>query len=159
MKKSIIVILFIILITLIISNVWIIQIESSVLSAFFTVAGIVFSIGLSLIVSFNMTGIENPSFIKNIRSDLYVLKNKYLIYFGFSSAIYLLNEILFPKQSLSLNIVTIYELSEYEIVFNIGLLACVSFIFSIIYSVNNMLRTQKLNHDIFDEVLNNKKEE
>lgn len=158
MKKTIWIILFIILLTFILSSIWTVQIGTSVLAAFFTVAGIVFSIGLSLIVSFNMAGLENPIFIKDIRLNLNILKNKYLIYFGFSSSIYLLNEI-FSTQSASCKIFTLYEFSDYKIQFNLGLLTCLSFIFSIIHSVCNMLSTQKLNHDIFDEVLKNKKDE
>lgn len=158
MKKILCILLIPIILTILISNICDIQLNSSVLAAIFTVAGIVFSIGLSLIVTFNMSGIKNKEFVTEIRSNLRLIKSRYLLFFAFSSVIYLINEILATTDA-PFKIYNICEIYEYKIKLNIGLLACLSLIFSIIYSVVNMNATQQLNHEIFDEVLKNKKEE
>lgn len=61
------------------------QISEGLIQALFTVLGIVFSIAMGLLVSFNLSSVLNDDFRKNIRSSIESTRNWLLIDFAIST--------------------------------------------------------------------------
>lgn len=111
----------------------------------FSVSGILFSIGISLIVTFNFQGIKNEKFIRSLRKNLYSVRNNYIVYFVISTAAYLAS--IYWKQVCIIHIINIY------FNFSISSFACTIIIFSIAYYIANFVAVHKLKDQLFDQIL------
>lgn len=119
--------------------------DSFLISTLYTVSGIMFSIGLGLIVTFNISGVKNKNYIREIRLSLRNIRNSFLVHFGLSTTYLLLNQYL-PNSNYS------YDIKGITLNFSFPLLLCGLLIYSIIFFIVNFLEVQKLNHDIFDKL-------
>ncbi|MDR0606505.1 MAG: hypothetical protein LBG80_19705 [Bacteroidales bacterium] len=142
---------FVVLITfLLLSLFFKIELDNFIMSTIYTVSSIMFSIGIGLVVSFNLYGIKNKSFVKIIRSNLNEVRNSYILYFAISTICYIADRYLREK----------HISAEFRISDNTQIDFCLSFFFllvilySMVYYISNFLALQKLNNDIFD-TLNN----
>lgn len=120
-----------------------ISIHNQVLSTIYTVIGIMFSIALSLIVSFNIQGIKSHDSIASIRYKLKVLQKKHISNFVMDTVLYLL--------SLKVKIVS-FCIKGVEINLNIKLVILVILVTSIFYYIVNFTNIQKLRDQVFDEL-------
>jgi hypothetical protein len=113
----------------------------------FTVSGIMFSVGLGLIVTFSIGGVKNKKFIKQLRGNINRVRNSFLIYFLVSTVCFAADYYLRQK---GLNITTInIKGTHYEL--NWSVLFCLIMLYSILYFIINFIEIQKLNNDIFDK--------
>lgn len=111
-------------------------------STLYTVSGIMFSIGMSLLVTSSAAGVKNPRIRKGIRNELRKVRNHFIECFVLISVLYILlcssadkHSVLFIYENLSLRF-------SHLLVFTIA--------YSIVYFVWNFLAIQRLNYQIED---------
>jgi len=124
------------------------------ISTLFTVASIFLSIGLTLIVTFDFDKIQNETAYKNIKDNIYKVRNSFLRHFILIIVAYIVglyfikfdNKIILVKKLMSYIIsFTSYSIEIYQFV--------TSLMFSIIltslcYFIINFIEIQKLKDDI-----------
>lgn len=146
--KTILRVFILLIIFVVISLLTKLSIDSFLINTIYTVAGIMFSLGLGLVVTFNMSGVKNPTYIKQFREDINEVRNRFLIYFSISTFLYLLDYYLRD------NCIGTYTINVFtkQIEFNWSVLVCLVLFFSIIYYIQNFLDIQQLNNEIFDKL-------
>lgn len=128
------------------SSVWAIRPDGFFSSTIYTVSGIMFSIGLGLIVTFNPSGVKNRDYIIALRTNIANVRNAFLTHFGLSTVYYVLNQYLSkPKYEIHAHIYV-------NISFSWSIFLCLLMLFSAVYFVINFIEIQKLNNDIFDRI-------
>ncbi|MCT4054924.1 hypothetical protein HZQ16_07460 [Elizabethkingia anophelis] len=118
------------------------------MNTLYTVLGIMFSIGLGLVVTFNLSGVKNRQFIISIRNNLKELRSLYISYFTISTFFYLIESQLRANKN---NIIHIIETSKIKLEFDFSTFTVCLLFYSIIYCIINMIDLQKLSESIFDE--------
>ena len=117
--------------------------KEELISTLYNVSGIMFSIGLGLIVTFNLSGIRNREYIKEIRKNIANIRNIFISYFAISTLIYI---------TYSYIEVIDFRNKSFYIKIDSSIFACVLLLFSIMYFTINFLSIQKLNDEIFDRI-------
>lgn len=151
MKKIAASFIFILALAILASTVWAKRPDSFFSSTIYTVAGIMFSIGLGLIVTFNPSGVKNRAFLLEIRRNIGNVRNSFLIHFGLTTFYYILNQYLDKKEY------KFQPVEGLELTFSIPLFLCLLMIYSLIFFIVNFIHIQRLNNDIVDRV--NKEQE
>lgn len=121
--------------------------NKDIITTLYNIIGIVFSIGMGLIVTFSISGVRNKSYILDIRKSINTVRNKFIILFFICT---LLIVVYFQMCE---NILQNNKLFEYISNFILSF-----FIISIVYFVFNFINIQKLKDDIFDRLLEEEKE-
>jgi len=146
------IILFIILSLLMagICTYWAIPINDDVISTLYNTIGIFFSIGMGLIVTFSLSGIENDSYIRIINKTINKIRDKFIFTFSICTISYIVSK------TIQLTTFTIYS---YDICIKTFIcnFTLVFFIFSIIYLVLNFIAVQRLKDEIFYRLLEEKR--
>lgn len=146
MRKKLLSFIIIIFMTVALSSLSDVRPDNFFISTIFTVSGIMFSIGLGLITTFNLNGVKNRNYIKTIRANINTVRNSFICYFLITTICYVLD------QYISFNDITIFQ-SKYVIcIFNFPILFCLFMFYAVCYFIVNFLEIQKLNNDIFDKV-------
>lgn len=141
-------ILIVTIISFILSNIVSIHLDAFFMNTFYTISGIMFSIGIGLVVTFNIQGIKNKSYIIDIRRNLDTVRNSYIIYFTISTISFIFDNYLrIEKVNTTINIS-----DKLSLPFNASMFFFLLILFSISYFVINFLALQKLNNDIFDKM-------
>lgn len=119
--------------------------SGTTISTLYTISGIMFSIGMSLVITSNTSEIKNRRIKLLIREKINAVRNHYLVCFAVISLMYIL---LYSKVEFKYPIqyITIYK----EIVLNYADLLVVTMAYSICYFTKNFLSQQKLNTQIED---------
>ena len=112
------------------------------ISSLYNVLGIIFSIGMGLLITFRLDGIKNMSYVRYIRNNVRHIRNCFIIYFAISTIIYMGYQKI-PAYNYKSYIDTTLIANQFTTYF---------IAFSMIYSVVNFLAIQKLNEDIFDRI-------
>ncbi len=145
MKRQVISFLLITIITIGFPSVMNWRPDTFLLSTLYTVCGIMFSIGLGLIVTFNMNGVKNKSYIKKIRKNLKSVRDSFLIYFVISTTCLVLGQYM--------NGVDVtFKVKEMVIIISPVMLFFSLIVYSIIFFIINFLEVQRLSQDIFDKI-------
>lgn len=145
MKRQVISFLLITIITIGFPSIMNWRPDTFLLSTLYTVCGIMFSIGLGLIVTFNMNGVKNKNYINKIRKNLTSVRDSFLIYFVISTTCLVLGQYL--------NDVDVrFEVKGTMITISPVMLFFSLIIYSIIFFIINFLEVQKLSQDIFDKI-------
>lgn len=145
MKRQVISFLLITIITIGFPSIMNWRPDTFLLSTLYTVCGIMFSIGLGLIVTFNMNGVKNKSYINKIRKNLTSVRDSFLIYFVISTTCLVLGQYL--------NDVDVkFEVKGTVITISPVMLFFSLIIYSIIFFIINFLEVQRLSQDIFDKI-------
>lgn len=124
------------------------SINSDVLSTIYTVIGIMFSIALSLIVTFSLQGIRSRGSIESLRYKLKILRKRHIVNFAIDTSLFLTFTMLNNK-GLEMASITIKGVS---ITLNFALVILVLLVSSVFYYVMNFINIQKLNDKIFNEL-------
>ncbi|WP_307971274.1 hypothetical protein [uncultured Brachyspira sp.] len=106
----------------------------------FTVIGIVFSVGYSVIIGFSLSGIKNEGYLNSFRKDLNNISIAFIIYFMLSILVYILSKI------------------DFGLTF-INIFCVLTLIYIIIFLIYNFHRLQETKMQIEDRLQkeNNKK--
>ena len=73
--------IILIVLALLFSIIFDYEVDIFLMNTIYTISGIMFSIGIGLIVTFNFQGIKNKSYILSIRSNLNIVRNNYIKFF------------------------------------------------------------------------------
>lgn len=130
-----------------ISNISEYRPNDSTLNVLYTVSGILFSVGLGLIITFVPNGVKNPAYIVEIRKTLNGVRNRFFIEFSMATLLYV-----FFSTSTNIPIISIKIYENIILKVDIMLFASIIIFFSLPYFMINFLAIQKLNNDIFDRV-------
>ena len=117
---------------------------TGIISTLYTVSGIMFSIGMSLIVTSSAKGVKNRRIKNGIRKEIKLVRNHFILCFAIVSFLYIIMyNCVENNTSLYINDILIIKY-DYLLI---------SFIaYSIIYFVTNFLAIQRLNNKIEDEI-------
>lgn len=132
----------------VISTVTNLNLNEFFVNTIYTVTGIMFSIGMGIIVTFNLQGIKNRNIIKIFRENLFYLRSSYIKYFTIATVLFLLDNFTRIK---GCNI-KIISFKNYIINFDISLFVSLIMIFCVVYFIYNFILLHKLNNDIYDEL-------
>lgn len=116
------------------------KLDDFFMNTLYTVLGIMFSIGIGLVVTFDMRGLVKKNIIQKIRNNLNFVRNSYIKYFTISTIFYILEK--YFRTNVPINLYG----------FNLSVFTLSVIIFSIAYCIYNFLKIQKLKEDIFDEL-------
>lgn len=119
------------------------------MNAFYTILGIMFSIALGLLVTFNLQGLTNTSAIFKIRSSIKSVRNLYIKYFALSTIFYLVEKYIRDVFKGPLHI---FNSNGIDFAFNFSVFTTLLLIYSILYYIVNFIAMQKLNDDLYDEI-------
>lgn len=122
-----------------------------VLQTLFTVLGIVFSISMSLLVSFNLSKVLNDWVRKDIRTSIGHLRNMLLADFSVST-LELVVALLFVKDN------SVYRYFDGYIVIDVQLIALCIITMSLIYEAYNFKKLHDLHCSIEDRLIKEHKE-
>lgn len=114
-------------------------VNNDVMMTLYTVSGIMFSIGLGLIVSFNLSEVKNSTYLKEIRENIKKVRNSFI----------------FSFICLTVFFVIIQCLDEFDLsflFFNSKIFVALTLLHSIFYYIYNFLLIQELNDDILDKI-------
>ncbi len=118
------------------------QINEGLIQALFTVLGIVFSIAMGLLVSFNLSAVLNDDFRKDIRSSIESTRNWLLIDFAIST--------------LAFSIGVIYSSSQFFITtvsIRLQIICIALIIISLVYEIYNFRLINNLRIDIEERLI------
>lgn len=122
------------------------SVEINIISTLYNTIGIVFAIGMGLIVTFSINGVENKDYILNIRKNIRQVRQKFIILFSICTLLFICTD--------NINHDMIYSGINFSII--VSNFVLLFFIFSIIYFIVNFIRLQNLNNDIYDRLLQEK---
>lgn len=146
MRKIALSSILILVITIFASSVWDIRPDSFFSSTIFTIAGIMFSVGIGLIVTFNPSGVKNKDYILQLRRNIANIRNSFLMHFGLLSTYFIINQYVADKKF------DLHFQYHFDFTFSFSIFFCLLMIYSSIYFVVNFIEIQKLNNDIFDRL-------
>ena len=115
-------------------------VNNTTLNTLYTVAGIMCSIGMSLSVTSNTSGVRNKTIRNRIRKNMKQVRNFFIYHFLLTSLFYI---IYLYKETINIKAFT----------YKIDVLALVLIIMSIIYYIVNFIAIQRLNEQI-EEAIN-----
>lgn len=116
-------------------------------STLYTISGIMFSVGASMIVTFNLSGIKNQDFLLRIRRNLCDVKKSFIFYFLIASISYIMQYYLLKSQ---IDIISLFCIKQFEFKISLSVLFSSFILLSIIYYVTNINYLYKLSNDIFN---------
>jgi hypothetical protein len=146
--KQIIRIALVFVLFIIISLVCPLRPDDFFVNTIFTVSGIMFSVGLGLIVTFNIGGVKNKKHIQQLRNNINDVRNSFITYFFITTVSYVLDKYLRDAKM----IFTFIYIKNFQIELNWSIFFCLLMLYSIIYYIINFVEIQKLNNDIFDKI-------
>lgn len=129
----------------ILSNILPASINNGLIQALFTVLGIVFSIAMGLLVSFNLSSVLNNTFRDRIRNSIASTRKWLLIDFTLSTIAFTVGQ-LYPT----------YTLNVSHIILRCDVLAISVIITSLIYEIYNFGLINKLRVDIEERLIQEK---
>lgn len=147
MKKAFFRILIAGIVALIFSSIGV-EGSGNVLQPLYTVLGILYSIAMSLIVSFNLSQVRNTDYRKSIRVSLKHIRNTLTLDFAISS-IALILSLCVEKNK----IISLFTINELTVKLNIPTLAICIVIISMLYEVLNFYSIQSLNDEIVEKII------
>lgn len=107
----------------------------------YTVSGILFSVGIGLVVTFKLGNVKHPTYRREIKKSVLTVRNSFFFYFAISTIIFILcSENKDSYLSINTNFVNIS--------LNLSFLSLITIIISMIYYITNFIALQKLNDDI-----------
>lgn len=118
--------------------------NQAIVPTIYTLSGIMFSIGMGIVCTFNPSPIKNKQIFQRIRVNIANVRNSFLIYFSLSTVTFLVSQVL--------NRNCIY-IVDFTIIFDPQIFALSFSLVSIVYFIINFLTVQKLIFDIAERIM------
>lgn len=141
MKKIVTYLLFSVVLAGIISVFTTFGVSDSINSTLYTVASIIFSVGMSLTISPKTDKVTNPEWRKTIRKSYLNIRNSFLLLFIISTIVFIMAET--------------WQIKNIPFLFKN--LCALFLLISICYYTYNFIRLQRLGEEIEDQVLKEQK--
>lgn len=137
MKKIVAYTLFSVVVAVVISAFTTFCVSDSINNTLYTVAGVIFSVGMSLTISPKTEKVTNQEWRKKIRASYLNIRNSFLLLFIISTIVFIVAEA--------------WQIKYLPALFKN--LCAVFLLISICYYTYNFVRLQRLGEDIEDQVL------
>lgn len=144
--SNVIRIIFVVIISAILSQLLPTHSCDSLLSVLYTVDGILFSVGIGVATGFDLSRIKNKDYLQRIRMNIASTRNSFICFFIYSTLTLLLSQYL-KKHSITFN------LKELIFLFDFTTFALCSILFSIVFFIVNFIGLQTLRDQITDRIL------
>lgn len=141
--KNIIRLTFIVSLSIAISTLFEARYGKLILTTLYMVSSTMFSIGLCLIMSFNLLKVKNKSILRRIRVELKNIRGSFIFYYLLATSSLILNQYLHIDY-FTLTILKISLRINFTVLFTNVIL------FSIFLFIVNFLLLEKLNNDVID---------
>lgn len=139
MKKIIIRIMFVLLVTILFSSIGL-EPKEKFVTTLYTVIGIIFSILFSLSISFNLDKITNKNFLNKCRNEIYYVQRQFIFYFVAATLTVFFQDYSF---SYSYKFISFTSKSLYSVIM----------LFLVFYFIINFKNLQKLKDKITDKII------
>ena len=120
---------------------------SSLVNTLYTVAGVMFSVGMSLIVAVNTQNIRHPDAKKDVQSKLNKLLYRYIANFLTLTAVFAVTLTFKVADKETFQIIS-FNIRNTEFVFNYPIALVALEVLCILYYIINMMDTRKQYYDI-----------
>jgi len=127
-------------------------INRDVLSTLYNVSGILFSVGMGLIIGFNFDGIKNEDYVKIIRFHLNEIRNNFIKLFTILTISYIINVIIPAETDIKISLTGIKIPYEIDLFILFQYFTATYLIYSFMYFIFTFIEVQKLKDDISDAV-------
>lgn len=118
-------------------------------STLYTVSGIMFSIGMSLTVTSNTSGIKNKAIRWEIRKEMKRVRNNFIYCFAIATCFYILfMSAVSGKETFDFAL----SLFNVSISFDNSCLTLVYMVYAVVYFITNFISIQSLNEGIEEEL-------
>lgn len=107
----------------------------------YTVSGILFSVGIGLVVTFKLGNVKHPIYRTELKKSVLKVRNSFFFYFAISTALFITCS---ENSGFYFSINTNYL----NISLNLSLLTLITIIGSMYYYITNFIAMQKLNDEI-----------
>lgn len=127
----------------------------NLVNTIYTISGIMFSIGMGVICTFNPSGIKNENIYSIIENNIFKVRSSFLFYFALSTIMVITQNIF----DLSYRIEVDFDFIDIDItiILDAKIFTLVISIIAIIYYIINFQAIQKLNLDIAKRIIQEEK--
>lgn len=122
--------------------------NQAIVPTIYTLSGIMFSIGMGIVCTFNPSQIRNKQVFQRVKENITNVRNTFLMYFTLSTVTFLTSQILARKHISTM---------DFTLIFDYKILALLFSMLSLIYFIVNFLTIQKLTFDIAERTMNESK--
>ena len=124
------------------------SVPENTLTIIYGIIGVLFSVGMSLVISFNGSNIGNAELKKDIREEMHSIRSNFLFVFVLSSLVYV-SYTLMPQ---SIQQIEWYRFENIVIKSNWSISVIFYHLYSIVAIISNYLDIQRLYEDIEDKM-------
>ncbi len=117
-----------------------VAIPEPVLTTLYTVAGVIFSVGMSIAITPKTEGVINPEKRRKIRKSYQLVRNSFMYLFAIDTLVFIAAEVL----------------RETKLASFMGIVCALFVLISIVYFTFNFVELQRLGNDIEEQVLKEK---
>lgn len=125
------------------------KINDSTLTVFYSLAGVLFSVGMSLVISFNSSRIRSEVKRNTIRERMHGIRNNLIFVILLATAVYVVYSLFDDKSSLS---VLWYDSDSFKLESNWSFPLLMFLIYCSVVFISNFLDIQDLYEDIDDKI-------
>lgn len=125
------------------------DVDKEVIGTLFTVVGVIFSVGMSLIISVSSTGVKNKDARIIFRSQLSQIRTRFIIVFVLLSLFF----ILLPKDG-STELIDLWKIKNVTIKLSSNIFQVSCLLLSILYYIVNFYSIQSSLYDLQDRIEN-----
>lgn len=118
--------------------------NQAIVPTVYTLSGIMFSIGMGIVCTFNPSPIKNKQVFQRIKANIANVRNSFMVYFSLSTATFLMSQIC-HRHAISV--------ADITIIFAPEIFALSFSLVGIIYFIINFLTIQKLIFDIAEKTM------
>lgn len=119
-------------------------IPQEIYSTFYTVIGIFFSIGFSIVIGFDVSNVTNQEFVTKVRRGLAPVTRTFIVYFIVATSLFLVSGP-YGCRFVMMGPVRI----------SVGVFIVFSFVYILVYMIYNFIMLQKMKDDIGDHIRGN----
>lgn len=125
-----------------------INITDNTLNILYGVIGVMFSVGMSLVVSFKVSNVKNPIYKTSLRESMHDVRNSFLCIFSSCTFSFVVYSLLDEKSQKNVWI----ENESITLISSWALSILIYFVYSIIALINNYVELQKLYEGLEDKM-------
>ncbi len=122
--------------------------NQAIVPTIYTLSGIMFSIGMGIVCTFNPSPIKNKQIFQRIKVNIANVRNSFMVYFSLSTVTFLVSQ-MFNRNCISV--------ADFTIIFDPKIFALSFSLVGIIYFIINFLTIQNLIFDIAERTIEENK--
>lgn len=120
------------------------KMNQAIVPTIYTLSGIMFSIGMGIVCTFNPSSIKNQQVFQRIKTNIINVRDSFLIYFLLSTSTFLMSQVCERSYLSVMDLVVAFDPKIFALLFSLV---------SILYFIINFLTIQRLIFDIAERVM------